>query len=255
MAIVIAIAHMTLLEALRNRLVWLAGVVMLSALGLGMFLDQIAITESLEIRIALVAALLRAAAAFIVVTFSISSVVREANDKVIDLFLSLPTPRSAYFFGKLAGFALVAIAIALMLSLPLLAYAPAARLWPWTVSLGFELLILASASLFCALSLAQTVTAFAAMAAFYLLSRSIAAIQMIASTGIQGRDSLIDKVIEGGVHGISLMLPAFDHMTMSGWLIESPVSGAALLEMLAQALLYMVLIGAASLFDLYRKSL
>lgn len=255
MTIIIVIAQMTLLEAVRNRLVWLAAIVVLLALGLGLFLDQVAVTESLQIRIALVAAVLRVAAAFIVVTFAVSSVVREANDKVIDMLLSLPTPRASYFLGKFAGFALVSVALSVMLALPLLSYVPIVRLWPWVVSLSFEMLILASVCLFCALSLGQTVSAFAAVAAFYVLSRTIAAMQIIASTGVQNQQSVVDRIIEGGVQGISLMLPALDRMTLSGWLIDSPVAGSALVALLGQALLYMVLIGAASLFDLYRKSL
>ncbi|MSQ72936.1 MAG: ABC transporter permease [Betaproteobacteria bacterium] len=255
MAIIIAIAHMTLLEAVRNRLAWLAAIVMLFALGLGLFLNQVAVTESLEIRITLVAAFLRVAAAFIVVAFAISSVVREANDKVTDLLLSLPTPRSSYFFGKLAGFALVSVAIAAILALPLLAFVQVTVLWPWAVSLAFEMLILASMSLFCALSLGQTVSAFAAVAAFYALSRSIAAMQIIASTGVQTEHTVVDNIIEAGVDGIGLLLPALDRMTLSGWLIDSPVSGVPFFLILGEALLYVALIGAASLFDLYRKSL
>ena len=90
--IIATIARSTLLEAFRNRLIWLSGIVILAALGLGQFLDQVAVIESEQIQSALLAALLRVAAAFIVVTFTLSSMVREANDKLSELILSLPTP-------------------------------------------------------------------------------------------------------------------------------------------------------------------
>src|SRR5450759_132941 len=67
------LAGTTLLEAVRNRLFWLAAIVVGVALGLTQFLNQVAITESLEIQVALLAALLRVAAVFIVATFIITS--------------------------------------------------------------------------------------------------------------------------------------------------------------------------------------
>src|SRR3989304_5921012 len=102
---IFTLAGFTLLEAARNRLFWLAATVVGVALGLAQFLNQVAITESLEIQVALLAALLRVAAVFIVATFIITSMVREANDKVTELMLSQPAPRSSYFLGNFAGYA------------------------------------------------------------------------------------------------------------------------------------------------------
>src|SRR5207249_8444758 len=101
MPIVASLAIATLLEAVRNRLLWLAVVVVVVAFGLAQFLNQVAITESREIQTALLAAPLRVAAVFVMVVFVITSMVRELSDKVTELLLSLPAPRSAYFFGKL----------------------------------------------------------------------------------------------------------------------------------------------------------
>ena|SRR5260221_64158 len=109
MGIIISLARMTLLEAVRNRLVWLAAAVALTAFGLAQFLNQVAITESREIQSALLAAFLRVAAVFIAAAFVITSMVREWGDKVTELLLSLPAPRSFYFFGKFAGYAMFAL--------------------------------------------------------------------------------------------------------------------------------------------------
>src|SRR6266567_1997642 len=108
MSIVASLARATLLEAVRNRLLWLAVIVVVIAFGLAQFLNQVAITESREIQTALLAAPLRVAAVFIVAVFVITSMVRELSDKITELLLSLPAPRSAYFFGKFAGYAIVA---------------------------------------------------------------------------------------------------------------------------------------------------
>src|ERR1700704_734090 len=190
MSIIASLARATLLEAVRNRLLWLAVVMVVIAFGLAQFLNQVAITESREIQTALLAAPMRVAGVFIRAVFVITSMVRELSDKVTELLLSLPAPRSAYFFGKLSGYALVATILALLSALPLVPFANSQGLAFWTVSLVCELLIVAAMSLFCVLSFAQVVPAFAAVAGFYLLSRSMAAMQIIASAPRQDADDL-----------------------------------------------------------------
>ncbi len=139
------------------RLLWLAVVIVVIAFGLAQFLNQVAITESREIQAALLAASLRVAAVFIVTVFVITSMVRELNDKIAELLLSLPAPRSAYFFGKFAGYAVVASILALLSALPLVLFANSEGLILWTVSLVCELLIVTAVSLFCVLSFSQVV--------------------------------------------------------------------------------------------------
>src|SRR5882762_4616451 len=176
MPIVASLARATLIEAVRNRLLWLAVMIIVIAFGLAQFLNQVAITESREIQTALLAAPLRIAAVFIVAVFVITSMVRELSDKVTELLLSLPAPRSAYFFGKFAGYAMLASISAL----PLVPFANSQGLVFWTLSLICELLLVTAISLFCVVSFTQVVPAFAAVAGFYLLSRSMAAMQIIA---------------------------------------------------------------------------
>lgn len=123
MVIVTSLARVTLLEAVRNRLLWLVAAVIVIAFGLAQFLGQVAITETREIQAALLAAFLRVSAAFVVVTFVITSTVREFNDKVTELLLSLPARRASYFFGKFSGYALVAAVLAPLCALPLALFA------------------------------------------------------------------------------------------------------------------------------------
>ena len=253
MPIVASLAKAVLLEAVRNRLLWLAVVVFAVAFGLAQFLNQVAITESREIQAALLAALLRVAAVFIVVTFVITSMVRESSDKVTELMLSLPAPRAIYFFGKFAGYAAVALILALLCALPLALFAHPGGLAIWAASLLCELLIVTAMSLFCVLSLTQVVPAFAAVAGFYLLSRSMAAMQIIAGAALQ-QPTLTDRVVNAIVELIALLLPALDRMTQTTWLLESAPGASTLGAIAGQTAIYLVLIGAAALFDLYRKN-
>ena len=248
------LAGTTLLEATRTRLFGLAAVVVGVALGVAQFLNQVAITESLEIRVALLAALLRVAAVFIVATFIITSMVREANDKVTELLLSQPAPRSSYFLGKFSGYALVAVILAVAFALPLAVFAPTTGLLAWSASLVCELLIVTSVSLFCVVSLTQVLSAFTATAGFYLLSRSMAAMQVIAGASLTLEPTFADRAINWIVDAIALLLPSLDRMTRTAWLVEAAPPMDEALGLVAQAAIYVALIASAALFDLHRKN-
>jgi Cu-processing system permease protein len=252
MSIIASLARTTLLEAVRNRLLWLAVVVVIIAFGLGQFLNQVAIAETREIQTALLAAPLRLAAVFIVAVFVVTSMVRESSDKVTELLLSLPAPRSAYFLGKFAGYASVALILALLCALPLSLVAKPSGLALWTASLVCELLIVTAMSLFCVLTLAQVVPALAAVAGFYLLSRSMSALQIIAAAPLL-EQTFADRAVSAIVEWIAFLLPALDAMTQTTWLLGSAASGVSV-TVFGQTAIYLVLICAAALFDLYRKN-
>src|SRR5438132_12039650 len=157
------------------------------------------------------------------------------------------------FFWKVAGYAMLVSILAVLSALPLAPFANFQGLVLWTVSLVCELLIVTAMSLFCVLSFAQVVPAFAVVAGFYLLSRSMAAMQIIAGAALQD-PTLTDRMVNAVVELIALLLPALDGMTQTTWLLGSPPGAGALWAILAQTALYLALIGAAALFDLYRKN-
>ena len=242
-----------MIEALRTRLPWLAAIVVALALGLAQFLNQVAIIEAAQIQATLLAALLRVTAVFIVVAFVVTSMVRETGDKVTELLLSQPAPRSAYFFGKLGGYCAIASLIAVSFALPLAFFSAPGGLALWTFSLLCELTIMAALSLFCVLSLTQVVPAISAAAGFYLLSRSMATIKLIAAASLTHDPSLTDQAVSWGIAAVALLLPGLDRMTPSSWLLATP-DPSALVVVLAQTALYLPLLAGASLFDLYRKN-
>jgi ABC-type transport system involved in multi-copper enzyme maturation permease subunit len=251
---ILPIARYTLLEALRNRLLWLALILVAAGLAFTGFLQQVAITESNQIQAALLAALVRVGAVFMLASFVVTSMVREFNDKVAELILSRPLRRSSYFFGKLAGYAAVALTLALISGLALALFAPAPQAALWGLSLACELLIVTAFALFCVLSLTQVISALVAVAGFYLLARSIGALQIMAanplSDALSSGQSLVNFVIEA----IAFLLPGLDRMTQTGWLIYGPPPPAEILGLLAQTAAYVLLLCGAALFDLQRKN-
>lgn len=247
---ILAIAACTLLEALRNRLIWLLLLAALGAVGLSGFLNELALTESRQVQAALLAALLRLAAVFLVATCVVTSVVREADDKGQEMLLALPLPRSAYLFGKLAGFGALALLPALLFGALSLLFAAPAHSALWAASLLCELWIVAAFSLLCALSFSQPLPALAGAAGFYLLARAIGSLQLIAHAGA---DSGARRAIAAGLDLLAFVLPALDRFTRTEWLLYGG-DAAALLAIALQSALYIGLLAAAALFDLYRKS-
>jgi len=252
--VVLSIARATLLEALRSRMLWLVGVLLLVAAATAAFLQQVALVETARLQAAIIAALLRGCAGFLVAAFVVMSMVREFNDKVLELMLAQPWPRAVYLFGKFVGFSAAAVALAAMVSLPLAFFAPVPRVAVWGLSLACELVILASMSLFCVITLTHVVPALAAVVGFYVLGRSMAAIEIIARSA-EASTAWTDRAANWLVQGVAAALPRFDLMAQTAWLVNAPPSAAAVGSVLAQAAIYAALLVAAAQFDLHRQNL
>ncbi|HXM82630.1 MAG TPA: ABC transporter permease [Burkholderiales bacterium] len=248
------LARFVLLEARRGGLPWLAVVSIAVALGLAVFLSQVAVTESLALQASIVAALLRACAVFLIAAHVASSTLRELDDKELERMLSLPLSRSTQYLGRLAGFALCGAALAVACAAPLLLWASAGRVALWGLSLACETALVAAAALFFSMTLAQLVPAIAATAGLYLLARSIAAIQSMAG-GPLADSSLRHELARWAVDGIALLLPRLDAVTRTAWLLYGPPETAAYAAGLAGLILYAALLIAAGLFDFHRRNL
>ena len=130
----LTIARFTLLEAVRTRLLAVV-VIILVLLFLGsLFVQHISVTETTRMQTGFLAASARMAAVFILSLHVAGSMVREFNDKGVDLLLSLALPRAGYYLGKFLGFTGIAVAIATLTTLALAALAPGLGLVLWGVT-------------------------------------------------------------------------------------------------------------------------
>lgn len=248
------LARLVVLEARRGGLPWLAFAALLVALSLAAFLSQVALTESREMQLAIVAPLLRAAAVLLIALHVASSTLREMHDKTLELALSLPIARGTQYLGRLAGHAACAALLGIALALPLAAWVAPGPLALWALSLALEAVLIASAALFFAMSLAQIVPAIAATIGFYLLARAIAAVQSIAG-GDVAESSPAAQAARLAVDGVALVLPRLDAVTRTEWLLYGAPPPGAYAAALAGMLIYAMLLTAAGLFDFHRKQL
>ena len=246
-------ARLALVEARRSGLAWLALVAVAAGVAAGAFLAQVALTESLMVQTAVVAALLRTCAVFILAAQVIASVRREIDERRLEMMLSLPLSRSAQYLGRLAGFAACGLVLASVFAAPLALWAPASAVAAWALSLALELVLVAAAALFFSMTLAQVVPALAATAGLYLLGRSIGALQAIAA-GPLTADTTLQQLGRHAIDLVALAVPALDRVTRTEWLLYGPPDARAYGAALAGLVLYTALLGAAGVFDFQRRS-
>jgi ABC-type transport system involved in multi-copper enzyme maturation permease subunit len=248
------IARYTLLEALRTRLPALVLIAVSVLLLASFFVDSIAVTEGARFQTGFYAAGMRLAGVFIAGLYVLVSVARELNDKGLDMLLALDLPRGHYVLGKLAGFLAIAALIAAAACLPLAWLAAPQAVLQWAASLALELAIIVALALFCMVTFNQLVPAASFVLAFYLLARSLTAIRLMSAHPLIGADTLSHQVITFVVETLALVMPALDAWTQTAWLVNQHAAWSAIAQLTWQSALYVVLLAAAAMFDLYRKN-
>ncbi len=249
-----AIARYTVLEAWRNRLIVLVVVAVALLTLLSLFARELAVTESERLQTAILASTLRVASVFFITLYILNGLTREFNDKVLELMLSLDLPRPGYLMGKFLGFAIVALTVATIVTVPVAVLAPFDAALAWGCSLALELLIIAALSVFCITTFTQLLPAAAFVTAFYLLARSITAIQLMSGSSLLGVDGFGQKASAVLADALAIALPRMDAFTQTAWLVNDAGAQPALLGIVLQTAIYVGLLLAAAMFDLYRKN-
>ena len=249
------LARLVLIEARRGGLPWLAAGSIAAGVALAAFLSQVALTESRELQVSIVAAWLRACAVFLMAAHVATRTLREIDDKALEQMLALPIGRPSQYLGRLAGLAACGALLAAAFCAPLAIWASPGAIALWGLSLACELALVTAAALFFAMTLVQPVPAIAATAGLYLLARSIAALQALAGGGQLDDASLATQAARGAIDVIAFLLPRLDQATRTEWLLYGAPAASAYAAVVGGLLLYGLLLAAAGLFDFERKNL
>ena len=249
------LARFVLLEARRTKLPLVIVCAVVAGVGLAGFLSQLALTESASLQASVVAAFFRVTAVFVTSAFVITSMVRESNEKGTELLLSLPISRSAYYMGKLAGFAGCGGLVAVIFSLVMLAWGTPLGVAAWCISLMLEALLVASVSLFFVVTLGDVVPALAATAGTYVLGRTVAAIQAVSGSPLVDDASSLHMIASWTIDAVALLLPPLDRATQTAWIVYAPPSLGEFADIAAGLCVYCALVVAGGLFDFHRRNL
>jgi len=252
---ILTLARFTLLEAWRTRLPVLFMIALALVYGAAYFFRELAITESARVQIIFSAAASRLVAVFVLSLYILSCVVREFNDKGLELTLSFDLRRSHYVAGRLLGFLIIAAIMAVIAGAPQWLLASHTAVLQWSVCLALELCVVTALSLFCVMTFTHLMPAASFVAGFYLLARSLTAIQLMSNSPLAIENPLSHQFMSWMIDGMSLVLPALDRFTQSAWLADTAAGWGAIGSCAAQALLYSCLLVAASMFDFYRRNL
>jgi hypothetical protein len=79
--------------------------------------------------------------------------------------------------------------------------------------------------------------------------------QLMAHNPIMSSNSWSQRAIEQFIDGVAFLLPDFARFTSSEWLVYHTGGWADVAPIAGQSLIYLLLLGGAALFDLYRKNL
>lgn len=227
---------------------------MICIFGLSEFLGELAVTETRQVQCSIAAVILRLSSVLIIILFVLTSMIREINDKGIELILALAIPKYIYLAGKWLGFSIIAVTVAFICTVLLLLYADFQQIVLWSISLICELLIILSFCLFCLFTFSHITTAFFIVMGFYVLARSMDAIQLISSSPIMYSDSLSQKIIILIIDMIDYVLPKLDQFARTEWLVYQTGSYQDMINVVLQTIIYTGLLITATLFDLYRKN-
>ena len=251
---VITFTIYTVIEMISNRLLYLVFFFAFLGLGIAGFVAEVAVTEHKAMQLSLLATSYRFCAVFVMMVFVVSTIVRDFNDKCLELYLSMQVSRMIYFVGKMIGFILCGLILTLIFSVCLLFHASLGQVLVWMASLAMELAIVASFAFFATLSFNQQITASVFITFFfYILSRLTDAIELVSTSPILA-ETLGNNIIEFMLSGLELVLPKLSHFTQTDWLVYG--GGSETLPIIfASTLIYCVLIGAMSMWDFLRKNL
>ena len=250
---VVTLARSVLLEARRGGLPRLAAASLVLGVATAAFLSQVALTETLALQLAVLAALLRATAVFLVAAQVTGATLREIQDKGLELMLSLPLSRSTHYLGRFAGFAACGGLVAALFGLILLFWASPAQAALWAISLALETALVAAAALFFAMTLSSVVAALAATAGLYLLARAMPAIQALSARPL-AEETSAGWLARHAVDALAFILPRVDAATRTDWLLYEAPNMPAYLSALGGLVLYGALLVVAGLIDFHRRS-
>lgn len=248
-----------LMAAMRDRLVWGIAALFLCMTCLAFFSASVAIVEQGQFVVTYMAGGLRVIALLGLILFTIFFVRRSFDSRDVEFLLTRPVSRSVFVVSHVLAFSLLAIGAGAMIALLVGAvasqYASLASFGLWAFGVTFELMIVVATAFFFSMVLGSPVSAGLATFGFYILARLMGQVLSIFHHAAHP-DSMSDYLNLGAgyiAQVIAVVVPRLDLMAQTSWLIYG---GGALTDwmlIVAQGLVFIILITVAAIIDLRRK--
>jgi hypothetical protein len=194
---------------------------------------------------------MRCALVALIVLVVAVSVAREFDARRLEQTLAYPLARSAWYGGRLLGFGVLALGVASVACVPLVWFAAPHALAGWGTSLALELVLIAAASLTASVALVQPAAVAFAVAAFYVLARSIEAVVLLADSPLLAHTIWVSPYVSGFLRALALLLPPLDAGAAASLLYGETAPWP--LSFALQIMVYVLLLTAVGVFDLARR--
>lgn len=249
------LAQYSLYEGWRGYIFLTNVLLVLICAALAEFSSMLVLTDTWQTRVAIYAFTARISLVSVLSIYVINSLIRDRIDKQTEWHLSIDGPRYAYLYGRVSGFLVTGLLMAVVTGIYPLLYADNADVLLWLASLFSETAVVIMLSAFIAVTFNNTVLGFIAAGAFYILARNIGNfVLMTRSPILEGGNETVNfasRMIEV-VHYI---IPDFWQYADSRWLLYGDGSLAGLSAILMEAMIFSLLLLFAASIDLYRKNL
>lgn len=252
----IGLVNYVMTAALRDRLVQLVILGAVVCLGLSIFLGNAAVVEQKQFSIVFAAGSLRLFSVCGLSLFCVTFIRRAFENKDIDFLLARPISRKSLVISFSCAFSCLALIFALLVSALVFSIGynsldvPSFALW--ALSLCMEYIIVVNAALFFSMVISTSTGAIMTVFGFYILSRMSGQFLGILSSnklhGVAGYD-----FFEIVIQIVSALLPRLDLMAQSSWLVYGEDGSFGLLYVIAQGLIYSLLLLLGTLLDLLRR--
>lgn len=248
------VAHYTVLEAVRTRVLHFGAAALAAWFVLALFIGELALTESARMRTAVFAGGARLLLVFVVSLHVAHSIAREYGDRTLELLLGRPISRREYYVGKFAGCVAIALVLATLASSATLGETRPTAAVAWGCGLALELVIVTALTLFAASSIGHLLPAMLVTLSFYLLARmSTSLLSLVHASTVIG-DGPGMRLVVAFADLLVCVLP-----DLSRFAPTTALLGESANPMLAyagsQTLLYCVILACAGMLDLQRKDL
>lgn len=212
------IIKFVLTAAMRDKLVTTFLLLLIVASSLSVFLGSATITEQEQFSMVYAAGGMRFLGALCVILFTCFYVRRAYESKEVEFLLSRPISRLTYVLSHAAAFALLSLAIAIVIAAVIFATGqPDVTGWLlWSFSLCVEFVILSIIALFFSMVLTSAAGAALACLAVYALARMMGIILGISAVPV---DNTLMLLLGYVVELISIFIPRLDLMGQTSWLV------------------------------------
>lgn len=257
---IVALIRLTLLESWRGRSARFLFFALIAVQLLASFIVEMAVTESLELRLTTSAFLYRLCFIFALGVGLTASVVREHESGFVYVLLAHPISRLHYVMGRMLGHSLVALVAALSVMCVMALWIPVVHwgaLLLWAMSLWLELVVTGAVALFFALGLRSMVGAMVMWLAFYILARVLDVARTMAASPI-GQDPNGWAAMTGQwtFNALGWVIPPLGSFTRSEWLLGQMLPNWEVIAILAVwALVYGAICTVAAAIDFYRHEI